>query len=236
MTFNSYGVTGLELQYWDGLNWLTVPNSNIANNKVWVKFTFSPVTASKIRVVENAALAGYSRIVEVEAWGAQTSPPPTRTNYALASNGGVTSASSQYSNDYLATAVNDGDRKGINWGSGSGWNDATVGVYPDWLQIDFGGSKSLDEIDVFTLQDNFIDPIEPAESTTFSNYGITAFDVQYWNGSDWVTVPGGSITNNNRVWTKITFPAIRTAKVRVLVNASLAGYSRIVEVEAFGVN
>src|SRR6202008_1321668 len=99
--------------------------------------------------------------------------------------------------------------------------------YPDWLEVDFAGTKTIDEIDVFTLQDNYTSPVDPTPTMTFSNYGITDFDVQYWDGSQWVTVPGGSITGNNKVWTKVGFTAVTTTKIRVLVNNALAGYSRI---------
>jgi hypothetical protein len=156
-----------------------------------------------------------------------------RTNFALASNGGAASASTEHGG-YPAAGANNGDRKGLNWGSGGGWNDNTSSVYPDWLQIDFNGSKTIDEINVFTVQDNFSSPAEPNETMTFSLYGITHFEVQYWNGSAWVAVPGGSITGNNKVWRRLTFSAITTNRIRIHINNSLASYSRIAEVEAFG--
>ncbi|MGH9971927.1 MAG: RHS repeat-associated core domain-containing protein [Pyrinomonadaceae bacterium] len=153
---------------------------------------------------------------------------------ALAANGGVATASSTYSLSYPANATNNGDRKGLNWGSGGGWNDAAPGnTFPDWLQVDFNGSKTISEIDVFTIQDNYPSPVEPTETMTFSTYGLTAYDVQYWNGSAWMTVPGGSITGNNKVWRKFTFSPIATTKIRVLTNASVDGYSRLVELEAW---
>jgi hypothetical protein len=69
---------------------------------------------------------------------------------------------------------------------------------------------------------------------TFTQYGATVYEVQYWSGSGWVTVPGGSVTNNSSVWRKFTFPAVTTTKVRVLIHNALAGRSRLVEVEAWG--
>jgi len=63
--------------------------------------------------------------------------------------------------------------------------------------------------------------------------GITDFEVQAWDGSAWVTVPGGSIGGNRNVWRKISFPALSTDHIRILVYGALAGYSRIVEVEAY---
>ena len=162
-------------------------------------------------------------------------PEGGRTNVALQSSGGVASASSSYSTGYPASAVNNGDRKGLNWGSGGGWNDGTGGAYPDWVEVAFSGVKTIDEIDVFTLQDNYSSPSEPTETMTFGAYGIIAFDVQYWDGSAWVTVPGGSVSGNNLVWRKFTFAAVSTDRIRVLINSAANGFSRVVEVEAYGV-
>lgn len=152
-------------------------------------------------------------------------------NVALAANGGVATASST-ANGWNMTAVNDGDRTATGGAAGA-WADATQGVYPDWLQITFNGQKTINEIDVFTLQDNFSALVAPTSTETFSNYGITAFDVQYWNGSAWTTVTGGSIAGNNLVWKKVTFTAVTTDRIRVLVNGAADGYGRIVELEAY---
>jgi hypothetical protein len=227
------------------------------NNRVLTKLTFSPITTTKIRVVVNNAVGRYSRIIELEAWSGGSTPTPTptatptpnptptptatptptpsgRSNVALSSSGSTASSSSFYDGGYAPSAAINGDRRGGNVGSGGYWNDATANNYPDFLQIDFNGSKTIDEIDVITFQDNYTNPIDPTLNTTFSSYGIVNFDVQYWNGSSWVTVPNGAITNNNRVWRQITFSPVTTTKIRVVVNNALATYSRIVELEAWG--
>jgi subtilisin family serine protease len=327
-TFTKYGITNFDIQYWDGSAWVTVPGGSITgNNLVWRTVTFPAVTTSRIRVVVNGSLGGYSRITEVEAYsttgGSVNAPPvvtltspltgaistaPTsivmtatasdsdgtvsrvdfyngstflgsaaavpysftwngvaagsytlsaraydnlgawtdsiavtvtvtgavaRSNVALAANGGLATASSQYSVNYPVAAVINGDRKGLVWGSGGGWNDATNSTYPDWVEIAFNGAKTIDEIDLFTLQDTYNAPLEPTATQTFSKYGVTAFDIQYWDGAVWVTLPGGSITGNNLVWRTVTFPAVTTSRIRVLVNGSLGGYSRITEIEAY---
>jgi len=46
-------------------------------------------------------------------------------------------------------------------------------------------------------------------------------------------VPNGHITNNTLVWNKITFPAVTTGRIRVLINNADGGWSRIVDVEAY---
>ena len=61
---------------------------------------------------------------------------------------------------------------------------------------------------------------------------ITAFTVQGWNGSAWVNL--GSVSGNNLVKRTVNFSAYTTDRIRIRVTASLAGYSRITEVEAWG--
>ena len=76
--------------------------------------------------------------------------------------------------------------------------------------------------------------VQPTLTQTFSLYGITAFDVQYWNGSAWTTVSGGSVMGNNKVWRQFTFSSITTSKIRLVVNDGADHIlSRVVEVEAW---
>src|SRR5207253_4809468 len=85
---------------------------------------------------------------------------------------------------------------------------------------DFNASYPINEIDFFTLQDNYQNPSPPTLNMTFTLYGVTDFEVQYWTGSTWTDVPGGNVTGNNHVWTQFTFASITTAKIRVLINNS----------------
>jgi hypothetical protein len=254
-TFNSYGVTNFEVQYWTGATWATVSGGNVTNNNRTIKkLVFSPITTSRIRVVVNNAQASYSRIVELEAWSSDggvtttptpnptpnSTPPPTstpnptptpatgRTNVALASNGSVARGSSELAG---ANAAIDGIR---NWATSGAWKDATPDSFPDWLQVDFNTTRTISEIAVYAVQDNYTNPVDPTEYETFSAYGITNFEVQYWTGATWAVVPGGYISNTNRVITKVVFSPVTTTRIRVVVNNGQASYSRIVELEAWG--
>ncbi|HEY6187308.1 MAG TPA: discoidin domain-containing protein [Pyrinomonadaceae bacterium] len=190
----------------------------------------APTTASGSNPSKEYIYAG-EKLVATE----EPTPSTARVNYALGINGGVASASSVAGAGFEASAANNGDRKGANWGAGGGWLDAPPqSVFPEWLQIDFNSTKTIDEIDLFSIQDGYNNPIMPTETMTFNLYGLTAFDVQYFNGSAWVNVPGGSISGNNLVWRKLTFSAVITNKIRVLTNASIDGWSRLAEVEAWG--
>ena len=138
---------------------------------------------------------------------------------------------------FPASAVIDGDRTGANWGNAGGWNDNTIGYFPDSLEFAFNGTKSISEVDVFTVQDG--NATTPTETMTFTKSGNTAFDVEYWDGTSWKIIPGGSISGNNLVWRKITFAAVSTNKIRMIIRGSQSGdFSRVIELEAFdnGVN
>ena len=168
----------------------------------------------------------------------------TRTNVALQANGGVATASNTASASYPASSINNGDRKGSVWGAGGGWYNGKKGTFPEWVQVQFNGQKSIDEIDVFSIQDAFTSPIIPTTTTLFTKYGVTAFNVQYCTdptaatcgptGTGWTTVTNGNVTGNNLVWRTFTFPAVTTDRIRVQITATVDGYSRLAEVEAYG--
>jgi len=229
LTFSNYGVTAFTVQGWNGSNWVNLGTVN-GNNLVKRTVNFSAFTTDRIRVNVNNALNSSSRIVEIEAFGVPAATMPN--NVAAAALGAVASASSTYSTGYPVAAVNNGDRTGAKWRAGGGWRDATVGVFPDYVQIVFNGQKTIDHVIVYALQDNFARPVEPTNILTFSQYGITAFTVQGWSGSNWVTL--GTVTGNNLVKRTVNFSAFTTDRIRVNVNNALYSYSRIVEIEAWG--
>jgi hypothetical protein len=164
---------------------------------------------------------------------ATTMSATSSSNVALASVGAVASASSTYSSAYPLAAVNDGQRTGNTWGNGGGWNDATINTQPDWVQINFNGTKTIDRVVVYTLQDNYTIGTEPTDTLTFIKEGITGFTAQGWDGSAWVTL--ATVSGNNLVKRTLSFAAFTTDRIRVNVTSVLAGYSRIVEIEAWGV-
>ena len=67
----------------------------------------------------------------------------------------------------------------MGWGEGGGWNDGTPNASPDWIEVDFTGMKTIDEINVFSMQDSYSAPVEPTQTMTFSYWGLRAFEVQY---------------------------------------------------------
>ena len=234
MTFSQYGVTAFTVQgSTGGGTWVTLGTVS-GNNLVKRTINFTAASYDRIRINVTAALASYARITEIEAWGTSAGPPP-QSNVALASNGGVASASSTYAAagySFAASSVNDGDRAGLNWGHGGGWNDSTADSYPDWVQINFNSSKTIDHVVVYTLQDNYANPVQPTDTMTFSQYGVTAFTVQGWTGSAWTTL--ATVSGNNLVKRTVNFNAYTTTRIRINITAALASFSRITEIEAWG--
>ncbi len=157
-------------------------------------------------------------------------------NVALASNGATATASSFYDAGRGPSDTNNGERNGIGAYLGGYWNTLSQ-TMPHWLQIDFGGSKSINEIDVFMVQDAVFSPIAPTLALTGTQYCMTHFLAQYWTGSAWTEVPGGSILNNNRIWVQIgPFTPVTTTKIRIYITAAQAnaeGYGILTEVEAW---
>jgi PKD repeat protein len=182
------------------------------------------VTDSRGKISSNTAMFK----VDVEE------PVQCPTNVARASAGAGASASSTYNAGYAASSVIDGEHKGLNWGNLGGWNDGTRGTYPDWVEVAFNGAQKLTEIRVFTLQNDFRNPVEPDANTLANVYGILDFEVQYWDGSQWVAVPNGAVTGNDKAMRVFTFPEITTTKIRVFVTNARNNFSRLTEVEAIG--
>jgi glucose/arabinose dehydrogenase len=156
-----------------------------------------------------------------------------RVNAAAAANGAAAFASSTYNSGYAASGAINGDRKGAPWGNGGGWNDATPNGFPDWLEVDFAGARTIEEVDVFSVQDNYQAPVEPASGQTFNFYGLTDFQVQYWTGAAWATVPGGTVSGNTLVWSRVTFAPLTTTRIRILITGALNTWSRVTEIEAY---
>lgn len=175
-----------------------------------------------LRAPDNTA-----RIAELEAW---TGPSPApRYNLTM---GAIATATTSFSGWGPSSVVN-GDRKSLNAYSNGAWSSSAAYNFPEWVQVDLGTNKTISEIHVFTLQDAWNNSVEPTTGMTFTLYGLTGYDLQYWTGSSWVTVPGGTVTGNNKIWKTFTFSPISTSKLRVLTNAAPDGVSRVTEIEAY---
>ncbi len=151
---------------------------------------------------------------------------------------GTATASSTFSTAYPASSAINGSRTGGGWSNAAnpdGWNSAgkpTVAA-PQWLQVEFPAAQYIGKIDVITLQNGYLTAPPIIASSPSGVNGIKDYQVETWDGSAWVTIPGMPITGNILAWRTFTFTPIMTTKIRVVVTAGNGGYARIVELEAW---
>ena len=112
------------------------------------------------------------------------------------------------------------------WGAGGVWQDSGAGL-PDWLQIDFAVPYTIGEVNVFSLQENASNPVEPTPTMT-TVLALEDFEIQYWDGAAWQVVPGGTVVGNTLVWAKV----VAGFKGSSLHPASGSGSPRRVPAEA----
>jgi flagellar hook-associated protein 2 len=149
-------------------------------------------------------------------------------NVALGSFGASVTASSTYGPGYEAGSVIDGSGSSLLWGQGGGWSDGTPGVFPDFLEIDFGVERTIDRIGLYTLNS----AMYPADG-----YGVRDFEAEYWDeaSSSWISL--FTVTGNTQEYVSQSFDPVETNKIRINVTGSNDGqHSRICEVQAFSKN
>jgi len=101
-------------------------------------------------------------------------------NWALASSGGVASASS--SSAYFAppSALNDGERAGSALGrSGNVWQNFADAGGPVWAQIALPAVRAIDAVVVYSQQTLFLAPVEPYADMRTLSQQMHAFHQDY---------------------------------------------------------
>ncbi|HEX6345690.1 discoidin domain-containing protein [Umezawaea sp.] len=133
--------------------------------------------------------------------------------------GSTASASSTYTG-YSASRVNDCKRD-TTLGAPHSWSNA-AGTYPpsnpEWVQVDFGVTKTVRRAVVHTT----------------ASYPIRDFDVQVWNGVTYLTV--ASVRGNTSPSATVTFADRSTRLVRVLAHSGPThqpGFARVNELEVY---
>lgn len=164
------------------------------------------------------------------------------SNVASSANGAtvtaVGDASQQYSDKYPVTSLIDGRTDSADWGNGGGWMNKTAGSFPNSVEINFSGAKTVDAINLYTL--------DTADNPA-SQYGVRNVSLQYWDAtsSSWKSMKSTDdttkdleITNNTRSIITANFQPVNTSKIKVTVNSANGAndYSRLTEVEAFQQN
>jgi len=112
----------------------------------------------------------------------------------------------------------DGDLAQTGWDGTAPWTSVTptlspgvcmqVGpqMLPDWLPG--GGPGRANQIVIVSRQDDWMNAIDPAESTEFTRYGAVDFRVEYSTdrAASYKLAPGGDVKGNNKVMRVFDLP------------------------------
>jgi len=167
------------------------------------------------------------RVMLVEAdWSGLTDPVGLGVNVALT---GTAQGSTEHSSgNYGAFKSNNSERAG---GGGGGYWQADVTGDGQWLKVTFDQPYLIDRVVVYSVQDNFGAPLEPTDTLVGTLYLLVNFEVQVWNGYEWLTVV--EVANNTLIKRTVEFAAYTTSAVRILVHETGDGAVRCTELEAF---
>jgi hypothetical protein len=127
-----------------------------------------------------------------------------------------TAVSSVYTG-FRACGPVDGDRDPAHWGTGSGWNDATLQQFPDTFEVRLGAPTRVGRVDVYTLTPG----------------SLRDYDVQALVDGGWHTVD--EVRGATCFLSASFFTPTVTDGLRIVVHAvnGVDDYSRILELEAY---
>jgi hypothetical protein len=224
----------IELEYWDGKTWNSVPGQQRSPQKPAGHranmIPFPLIQAEKIRAVLTHRRDSRSGLSEFEAWGDGELPvevaPPPKGNLALnVSGAGFPKASASFTSPYdKLEEANDGKIL-FTPNPRNRWTSFGSKNKTDWLEIDFGEEKAAGRVTLHVFDDRG---------------GVQApasYTVQYWDGREFQEcdrqVKNPKRPADGKV-NEVTFLPVKTAKVRVVFTHRGEARSGVTEMEVWG--
>ncbi|MBB6732163.1 discoidin domain-containing protein [Cohnella zeiphila] len=196
-----------EIQYWDGTGWINLMNKVTGNTSDHLSYVFKTVTAAKLRIYMTEGNVNEQDVARIVEVEAYHDP-----NLAL--NGAVTASSTQ--NDaYSPSYITDGTEDTVSF---HGWA-ADVSQGPQWVVIDFGRTVTFSRVEFFTK----------------NQYEQAEYEIQYWDGTDWIDC-FPKVTNNTTDHNSHLFAPVSSSKLRVYMtegNVQQPTVARINQVEVY---
>ncbi|MEV0145631.1 MULTISPECIES: discoidin domain-containing protein [unclassified Nonomuraea] len=194
-----------------------------------VPFTWDPATGDVTTsgtVSHHVAVAGLQSPAQVKQTGAGMVDMLAKAGVDLTADltnlatGATASASYTGSGSTVAGAV---DGYPINepfWGAGGSPNSQ------DWYELNFGAARTFNEVRLY-FKDS-----RPA-STTYR--APSAYDIQYYNGSAWVSVPSQakSPATPQANYNVVKFGAVSAQRMRVLATNASGARTGLTEIKVF---
>lgn len=155
---------------------------------------------------------------------------PGTINWALTKNEARGSASST-DPAYSPGGVLDGVRDDSGWSAGHGWASAAGQRLPQWIEVDFGRTREINQVIVITYQ-------RENSTETATKWGIEDYEVQAWDAAAarWKTVASEARGRAVKVRVHRLDAPVRTNKLRLTVSrvAPPDARARLLQFEAWG--
>lgn len=142
---------------------------------------------------------------------AQASATPSASSTNLAIGGTATASTTDTANGYAPSKIFDGNTSDF-----AGWASQSGVALPQWVELNFGSSQTFNRVELYTT----------------TGYLLKTYNLQYWNGSSWVTA--ATVTNNTLKHVTSTFAAVTGTKLRVYATAAdMYNIARVDELEVY---
>jgi hypothetical protein len=213
-----------QIQYLNGSTWTNVPSQTktpSAPQGNYNKVTFPAISSTQVRVLATNASGAKTGLTEIKIYNRGGVVDPPTGNLALSATP-VCSFTSAWES---CAAINNGDEptssnfgapnQGNRWGT---WSNSGQ----QWAELQWPSAVNLNRAEVYIFDDN---------------QGIdvpSSWKLQYWNGSAYVDVAGASgypIAVNQ--YNVVTFTAVSTTRLRVLMQSNGTASVGLLEVKAF---
>jgi hypothetical protein len=182
------------VQFWNGTAWTNIDGANVSGNTSTERnlvFT-NPVTASSFRFLGPESNLRVKELALYAPNGPTGFPLGTDVTLNLAC-GRPAVASASTPGNFALKAV-DGRAH-----TGSVWQTATAGV--NTLDIDLRVSTRIGSAHLYSGAGT----IPP----------LADFVLEFWNGSSWQNIPGGTVTGNSTADLVISFTPVTTSQIRL---------------------
>ncbi len=200
-------IANFSLQYFTSNSWVTIPGASFSGNSATVLNVIfsSPVSTSMVRLYSTDAAITVREIALFAPNGPGGFPVGTDVSLNLGKKCFVIASSSAGTN-YPGNVV-DGYA-----GTNSGWQTASVNG-PHTLEVDFPAASRIGSAQIYSGSG-----IYPA---------LSSFTLNYWSGSAWTAIPGGTVTGNSQRELNVAFTSpVSTTKVQLSIPGNGAQFVR----------
>jgi hypothetical protein len=211
------GFQNFVLQYFDGTEWVDIPGTQVTSNTAMeVSLPFaSPIVADRVRIWSND---NGNRILREIAFYPPNPAGHVEQGFPLGTD---VNLSLTFQRPAVASSTN---------GTNFAWHavDGHVDDSSRWFAIGGVPDQTL-EIDL--LENHLIGSAHVYTGDGANSNPLAQFVLEYWNGNEWLPIPGGTITGNTQLARIVAFTeAVSTNRIRLRTTNNSFGRVRQITV------